>query len=491
MSLPPVAWTLDGQSVELDDWSASARANGGFDQARGRTPSRNVSSADQGSRLIAWLPSGRVLWSGRLAAPPHVVGGVAVLSAQGDQVLARKDSRRVLFATRDYGLWVDASSPPLSRTAQASLKGTVQPNHLAFEVMQASVAQNDAYPLQLWAQGALLRRVAFTIDRSADTTDYKIRVQTATGAGTTTLVADYPLGSGDAKTIDVTVASPGDSLIISLVRTGATTTTASRLVVRITNLRVGDAELTDGLPGSAAVDHVAGLLGLNRDAITSSTSNVLPLDWLQGDLAGLLDHVADIDDYRWLVLADANGPRMDYGPWEREWAIDALGGRWEDMAPVEVFNQVRVRYQTAAGTPAELTVAADPDPLSASGITNVYEHALSGDQPNDILARYVANTLIARVSARRYTGRVVVADASDAAGRGPMEILPGDLAVLRDFRPGENVTQRIHEVSYGPEGVTLGIESGVSISGLLAALAAGALRNPTHLPAAIVGTGEF
>jgi hypothetical protein len=253
--------------------------------------------------------------------------------------------------------------------------------------------------------------------------------------------------------------------------------------VRLKDLRVNDAGTDDVMPGSSIASELAARMGYDDSLITASLNNALPMDQIAGSWSDLLDRIAVLDDYRWLVLDDAGlGPRLDYGPWAREWILYSATAEWSGLVPIELHNRVRVRYQTAAGTPSDVVVDAVSDPLEGTGLTNVYEYALEGVQTDDALATGVANLLLARVSTRRYAGPVHVLDAHDARGRSVYEILPGDIARLTDFAPAASHQGRIYEVTYSAAGVTLGIEAPADVTSILAAFAGAAARSAVALP---------
>lgn len=490
--IPNVYWTVDGRPVDVSDWRANSVINGGFDQMEGSitaaTARRLPFSVAQGATVTAYLDSGNVMWEGRLSSDPHIQEGVARFGALGHKERLEKEHGRLLYQTRDYSLWQDAGDEPHSIAfMEDNIDAEARRSALFFRIYRdETYASGDVRYVALWVPGAEITRYAGNIVRSSDTAFWDIRIQRFTGpSGARTVVADHGLNTGDPTSLDETIATPEDALLIGLRNlSGVSTTPGQNQTYRFNNLRVNGIASGDTFTIVDVFNDVADRVDLDVGGVAAGlTTNVLPLDWTEGAWSELLDYVAMLGLAWWRVLEDrGSGPYLEAATWDdsRAWTtMQSHHGARLSLAPLEVFNRVVVHYQSVSGIARQVTVDADPDPLAGTGLTNTYEEELADPQANATLATAVADALIGQVAERRFAGSIDLVQARDEAGRdSPLEVLAGDVVTVADWDMGESRAMRIHEVEYRPDGISVGIESEVSVTAMIA----GAALDPRRAP---------
>ena len=462
-----ITWVVNGRPVKAEDWEATMVAPGGYDRFSARVPRRELKNVDarQGARVIGHRPGGTKIWEGRLVTDPDWEGASASLVAAGNKVRADRSVRRRLFQHRDYGEWTPIDSDPFGLSVDDALSAGVNRGSLKFRIEKGQdITINAKTGLALWAPGERLTRIAFHLEGSGALTNYVLRVFEADDSGSGSQAGtDITLGG---LPIDIERNLTGDKnrVDIRFVRTAATGTTTQTTAVKVTDLRVNGLSDEDETTASDVVETVAEQLGLTTGHIRASGLNVLPLDWTESDTA-LLDHMATLVDWRWLIM----GTEMKFGPWGDEWAVESTWDT-EHLVPVERFNRVRVTFTSKNGVPKFHEINAAPDPLREFGITNPFTFDIGGPHPNDNLAEAVAAALMAKLSAPQVRGSITFTEARRAGRRGdpgsPYRVQAGDRLVLRG-RPGLPA-QRIVGITYRPDGVEAQLGQDVSVARLLA-----------------------
>lgn len=477
VQLPPVAWVVGGIPCPVEQgWSANAVADGGMDRFTGAIPESIVLANPlkfvQGARVTGFVGSQQVVYDGTLTGNPVMRQGVAMLEAAGFKTRAELASGRLLFQSRDYSSFQDGGEPPMNFTPfTEEIEGEVRPAALRWHLIKDFDYQtDDAYPLAAWYSGALVTRVAGDIARSDDVSDCALRVQSFTGPeGARTLLHDYSLSSGGPTSFDLDIADPENGVVFN-VRFSADNTVAAHRYIRVRNLRVNGIADGDEMATSEVVAAIGQLLGYEtRLHIDSSSVNALPFDLTTGTWSQEgLSYMALLDDWRWLVLEDRGaGPILDYGPWDRVWYVQRAENAVPDLRPLPLYDSVVVRYKAANGTLQQVEATAE-----VPGVSNVWYEDLTDAQPDDTLASAVAASLIAKLSVPRYAGSLTITGAMQSSGQGnAYEVRPGDLVDVSDWVPAGHVRQRIVEVQYQHDSVTLGVEAPVTADGVIATFA--------------------
>jgi hypothetical protein len=490
MPLPPVSWSIDGLSTPLQGWSAGTTAFGGFSQMRGvieeSSARRYPSSVTQGSVVRGTTADGSVMYQGRLSAPPAIRGGLASFAAQGESVRAAKKTGRLLYQSQDGSQWFDRAGAPLFNLQGAVGSMSIEPGRILWEENQGSAATpGDAKAAGFWAQGspggitrlAFIHKAHFPSARQYDI----FRTDNWPADTGYTLLTSFAEASTDTARDTGVIAAPQSGILIQRHYTGGASVYGEGRA-HVFNIRVNGIATGDVFYGSQVVTDAGGRLGYDTSGVTSSALNILPLDWTSGSWAELLSYIATLEDRYWRVVEDS---RLEYDEWgTKEWTVYQADGASVDLTPLELWNQVTVRYTHINGTQSQVTrTCADlglPDPLAATGQINIWEESLADVQPNADLATAVANNLLPRVSSQRYAGRIDCVKAYDMTMRdAPYEIRAGDTVRVADWDMNQSVTLRIFEVEYTAEGVSLGIEAGVSIASMLARAGLVSARAPS------------
>lgn len=489
MAMPAVSWTVDDQETPLYGWTAGSVALGGFSQMRGTIREMDArrlpSSVQQGSRIRGFTDNGFPVFDGRLSAPPSIRGGLASIAAQGESVRAAKRNTRLNYQNRDYSKLTDDINPPHDATsAHHKIQQQINSGGVLWTLALTQIDTNENVGFCFWTPGQPISRVAYDIVSSFTDANYHVDTYSGVGpsvAGMTT--RDNPgIGAASFSRDFSWTDATHDMIYIILVRRASNDAGAGARNVLLKNLRVNGIAATDTYWTWEVAKDVGGKMGWDTSGFLAGGPNVLPLDWTSGSWADLLSYVAILNDVTWGVWEDN---RMTYQHWgTREWTVYQADGAMVDLAPLELYNQVTVKYMDVGGAPREVTVDCSDlgiaDPLAASGQTNVWVEALQDVQPDATLATAVANTVIPRVCSLREQGRIDVVKALDPMGRdAAYEIRAGDTVRVADRDMNTATLHRIFEVEDTPNGVSLGIESGVSIAAMLARAGLAGARAPS------------
>lgn len=471
-------FTIDSVHVPMQNWQANAIKDGGFQNFDGDIPEewlrRYPDSIGQGAVLTAYQDGDSVIWEGTLDADPEPVRGLAHVTATGAMQRAQRATGRRLYLTRDYSLWQDGGDEPMVFTpALDNIEAEVRTSQLFYRgFVDETYTTGDAHPLAMWAPGDLVTSYAFDIVKSGNTNDFELRMQRFTGpSGTRTLIEDIALTAGGPSARDVAITGAEDGLVANLRNVSGAAPAVNRKV-RVKNLRVRGRASTDNMRTDQVIADVGAALGYDTTkAITTSTLDCMPLDWTSGTWLELMLYIASLEDWRVLILEDqGKGPVVDYGPWATTWKIRRSRHADPDLDALPLYNNFVVHYTDTAGAPLQVSTSVSVPSLTARNVTNTFEQTLSDPQADSTLAQSVLAFLAARYSVPRYQGPIDIVGATTPSGRpaSAYEVRPGDLVEVGDWGPEDTRTLRVHEVTYQPHRVTLGIEAPVTIDGLVA-----------------------
>lgn len=465
--IPPAVWTIDGIPTLVDDWSANARANHGFDQMRGTmlaSEARRLSSVvRQGSVVKAFTMNRRQFWEGALSAPPSIHGDLAVIGAQGEASTLEKAHDRLNFQTRNYSDLTESINPPHS-----DLNATPSKIHLGIndggvlftlEPGGADLGVGGYVAAVFWAPGSIVTRVAYDCLASFADANFKIELWTGNGPSLSGMTQRLSTGIG-ATAFSVDSGSWGqavDEVLLMLVWRGGAPVALGAGHVLIKSLRINGIAAGDSFWPWQVFHHVAGRNGYDVTEVDASGLNILPNDW-QSSHAELLTYIAGLEDRHWGLFEDKH---LRYRSWgEKEWTVYQADGTTLDLVEMEVYNRVVVKYVDVGGAPRQVSLDANPNPLAGTPQVKVYEIELSEVQTDSTLATAIANTALPYVSSPRETGVLNISRAYDFAGRdASLEIRPGHTIRLADAGPSQSRIYRAHDVGYSPRGVSVGTEA--------------------------------
>jgi hypothetical protein len=474
---PDLVWNIDHRHVPMDWDSATMTAPGGFDQMRGRVPiARMPDGSGQGSRIVARRPTGDILWMGSLVAPPKVSDGYALIEARGPVDAIRRRSKRLPYQVKGAQYWSDRESDPFNYSNSEKYELFSKGNSLGFKVVDdVSYTATRQAGYALFLQDWPIRRVAFTIHKTADMGNFDIYLQGTDDLGTLNDLEQWVLGSTnpDGTEVDYTLPVAYDTISL-VVRSNTTHTPADNARFWLSDLRVNGKGVDDYTTTSEIIADLARRCDYDPGRIESSSLVAQPLDW-SGAWDGLADYLAMLDDWTWVVEEDratARGVRSDYfggmrySEWGRdgegEWSGKIARGLDESVTMLPLYNRVTTYYESPPGLIQSLTTDAEDmtdedydDPLERRGVVAEYPQAVSllNPQANSDLALAVNQTLLRRLAKQRVQGSVNVSRLSNGD---PFSIRAGDTLDMTDFevlgRKGKIPPQRIVGVTYKPDG---------------------------------------
>jgi hypothetical protein len=539
MSLSKVDWYVEGNPVDLSDYTATTIADGGSHTLRGLVSEqqmrRHRHDFVEQARVQGYI-GGICVWDGELVLDPVIDNGLAMLEAVGFMDYAQTSDGPLLYQERSTGVWADEGGSPYNGTPAGSINASVEAGALHFEVAQGqTVNQNDEHCLAVWLPGSKIRRFRGIAVVNGTTTDYIM----------TTYLADGPTGTrgggGTAPSLaggsfDTGTMSPAkDMFLIGLKRNSAVHTRTDTLSVRLRDVRINDLNLGDSLEVSAMVASIAQRAGYDTSGITTGQSNaliesqstvvrvqpggmpkvgewgergvggrtlppeisrdrvaartdpiqgsalnIMPFHWREGPWAGALSYLARIMDWRWLVLPNKT---LDFGPWGPGVTTFRDRGAQVDLGLGLRYHKIIVTYPTASGKPGIVTKEVAP------GRRN-FHFELKDVQANDTLARRVAESISDAQVRSRISGTVTLS--SDLIDGTPAQLVQaGGTMSIPDWGEGQASELRITMTEFTSEEVRYGLGGGSSsLAADLALIEKRIARSPFGAVTTFTGTGR-
>lgn len=485
-------WTVRGRPVKVEWQSFDATAPGGYGDVNGlRILPRRGRRVHcwQGDRVQATRPNGKVLYEGRLIAPPKYVEDVAVVSARGPRSIVDQFADRLPYQIAGGDDWQGLDSDPANYTTNIvpDISPNSKGNGIGVKFGPATYAVNDRNGFYLWVEGYAIARVAGTIRKhGAQNANQDMRIRRAVPWGSATTISTFTLSDAanpDGSTFDVAFDASSEVAIIDWAINTAYSPTASRSY-SVERVRVGVIATGDTFSTAQVAQDVASRCGY-AVAATGST-NVLPLDWTSG-ATDLLDYVAAIEDSTWLVLHDPTG--RNYGKLHlrafgrRTWTT-RLDGDAEDqgLTVCPLYDRYATTWESARGMPHKTTSkVADfglRDPLPGRTFDYPEPGEIPDPQTDNTLALALNQRALRRLTTLRLEGQVKV-NALRRQGV-PFDILPGDLLRIGDFEP-DVPAQRIAGVTYNRDGsVTCSLERDLRLDSMVRDVARKHTRHAGH-----------
>lgn len=504
-AIPEITWTLGGQVIDADPGWGGNCVVGGYDQAQLTVPLsqwRSVPGAGQGSVLKAYQDNGDAVWEGTITAPPQITDGRASLLANGYKVRAEKTTQPLLVSTNDMTQWTSVDSDPYSGGDNYKKITLGSGNHpISWQVarnvdLDKTTADNGRYGYAFTAEGCTIggvgiRQVQFDMRYVNADQDSNLEIQTVSAGvvggnaydlSSTSSGNTYATNGANQNQTQTSggFATTRETIVLYL-HVNTNETPADLLNYWANHVTVWGPVTTNNVyNASDVVSYVGSILPTPWDTsgVVSSSYDITPLWWTQSSLMDLLLYLADLEDKFIRVLDNrGSGPYVEYGAWgSTNWKVQLAHGATPDLVPLELFDGVRVPYQTPHGITRSVTVRSATTPYG-----NIFETAaLEDPQPDEDLATRYATALLSRLSTQRYKGSLDVVRAYDANGRNNIYgIRAGDTVTISDWDQGTSQSLRVTEASYSLGSVHLGIEQPYSLSHLLAA-SAGHKRHRKH-----------
>jgi hypothetical protein len=475
-----IYFTVDGSPVDLSDWSFSSSSDLGFDQFRANATNARarkiVGGIEQGSIVEAFTETGMRVWQGTVPQAPKLnQNGVAQVAAQGYAYRATKSGNRVSPIIDSPGAWIPANLDPVNYPLTCGLTSFTITNTLASRKINfLPDGAGDEFGWAFFARGMNITRFSATLDapgsgivwrlltaRLPDTYATRRLEAVSTGAGA---MAQKGTGSprhGYRHIFASAEFQPSDVVIIELFHTTGGVVGAS--LRNITDPKVWGDYDADVVYTDQAARIVARQLGWDFSGVTGRGAAPLTAsDWV-GDGASYMSYIAGLEDFCWGVWDDQGyGPLLTYGPYGRKtWEVSAATGATWDLDPLERIRRVTVQFNNVDNSLGEVSLEAPESAGLPDDVATELKGALIDNQSEQALAAVTAWRLLQRFLSSRYRGRVNLIHAFEEGSRrdAPYEVRGGDLLKITDFSLDGSITLRVHDVEYGPNGVTVGIEA--------------------------------
>jgi hypothetical protein len=443
----------------------------------------------QGDKVVARRPSGKIIYQGKLTAPPKYVDDVAIVSAYGPRSTVDQFADRLPYQIRGGDAWQSLDADPAHYSVNELYSPTHKGNAIGVVLKQGEAfAISDRSGFYLWVDGYDIQRVSGTIRKKTvtQTANFSMRVRRASSLGTQTDVQTFVLSDAanpDGTTFAVTFDASADTAIIDWNATAANTPAVTRKYW-VDDLRVGVITPADTFTTADVASDVADRCGYA--SVTSGSLNVLPLDWT-GAATDLLDYIAALEDSTWLVLHDPSGRswgKLHFRAWGHHVWHTRLDGMAEDngLTVLPLYDAYATTWENARGMPQKLRSTAVgvglTDPLPGKTFDYPEPAHIPDPQPDNALAAAINTRALQRLTKLRVQGSVKV-NAVRPPGV-PFDILPGDALRIGDFEP-KIPAQRVAGVTYNRDGsVTCSLERDLHLDTLVRHVARKHHRHPGH-----------
>jgi hypothetical protein len=479
--LPEWSWTIDGRTVQLGDWRASADLFG-YARASGAIPEADARRVRQGSVLVGYV-AGREGWRGRLSRSPFAYHGQARIDAGGHQEEVNKYRRRHLYLSHDVTKFLPMTGPPwnLIGGGREAIRIDNEANQIVLRLEGETAVLNTQGSGPIFAAPKSpggLARVRFDWTSLNATSVIELRYVTGAYPAAPNFVDTPATGLNAAGgPVNKLLVGLGDELLMQLTMLSNFTVGASGYWLVLRNLRVAGIAGDDSFLTSQVVSDYAARLGMDAGLIQPGARNAMPLD-VAGDESPLsvFAKMALLEEWHPGRIISADGASVvDFGPWDsRVWTVYVGRDVRPDLLRMEDYNAVRVVFDQVGGLDAEITRTVDdvglPDPLegltdqAGNPLVNTLDLTLDEPQPNGQLALAVADANLPWAASRKFTGRL---NAAGVKGGDPYAVLPGDTVRVADFGPLDAALLRVHAAAWTRSSVEWGIEAPAT-SGLLA-----------------------
>ena len=468
-----IAWSIDGKAVVLDWANAKMTAPGGYDSMTGKVSSFHARHLFQGARVVGTRPNGKVLYQGLLASTPKIVNDVATIEAEGYQSRIRRRSSRLPYVIADASQWSQSNELPFDYANSEKYNLQSKKDGLGWVISNdTNYTASDRAGYGLYVPQHRVQRLKMTIRKSADDSNFQVDVRQADDLGSISSPVDTKaLGAGtaDGATFNVSAVTK-NTVAVFLTATAGSPTAGTNMRVTLQNIRACVIAGDDDWTTSDVVSDVAGRMHFTDD-VDSTGTLIGGLDW-NGNWDGLLDYLADIEDWTWLVIEDTSKAKADAALTFRDWGhhswMTNLDMAQENLTVAPLYNKVTVFYTTPGGVPQHKSYTPDDfgldDPLDGDPYEYPDPIRLEDPQRNTNLADAIAEKLLRRVTQLRLVGSSKVMALEHGV---PFDMQAGDTITMRGYNPKAG-PQRIASVTYNNDGsADVSIERDYDIAAML------------------------
>lgn len=521
--LPPVVVAVQGPAATrtlnsptgsvIGNLTWSSVINGGFSELSGEISlaefSSNPTVYKYGSIVTAsiiagqgYVDEGRILFSGYLRTPVPTESGSVQLVAVGWKTLLEEREEPMLWQDRFFGSWMDTDNDDIwggSFRSDDSIDTTVRSSSLLWVAKKGtSLKTADAGRIGWYYQSDSgdplrdhrIRRIAGRVRQNIDMpggavapgSNYRMRIMRYDGptnfaSGQNVYSLESELSQANNSQFDVVVGVPRNTITIELDYRDANKDITNTFRVWIVNLKVnGDAYRAtppswDLYTSSDVAADLAFWMGFST-RIIGTVTNILPLWWVTGSWAELMDYLCfgggDVQGvFRWAVWeADGTGkPVLEFSPWgqgsNRSWTVYGYSESAHTIATIapgdDIYNRVEVAYKQAGSARIRnilkpVTIAGQdpfaglPAPLPLRKRT--FKISLPDPVHDDTFPNAVADTAVNELSQEQFSGTITFSHVFDGALTRPSYVVKaGDQLMVADFPPGPKML-RIYEVQH-------------------------------------------
>ncbi len=447
-----IGWEVDGLPVRMiGDWQAEVQTGWG-DRAFTGAIGREVRWAEQGAPVTGWKRSGEPLWQGTLVVDPRREGDVLRIRAEGNAAGIDAIPNRLFYRVDGAAEWEDRGSDPYGYNQNEKFDLFSRRGSLVWKFGSVDTFNtNDAAGFAFWREGGEISRYTCTLEVNQALGGFDFLTRSFTGPdGTQSDITTQTLNFGGPLTlaVDATInaANREDGMTFVCIRTGAASTPNGRRRLQVRAIKVYGRTLDENFTVADVVSDVAELAGLGTDGIDAHAMLVLPLDWTE-DPTGLLDYMAELTDWRWMV----RGTEMTFGPYGKIWESATGYGAVPNLEPQPRANVFRQPFRTLSGALRHVDASPEVDPFPGQEVV-VEGTELENPQPNADLATAVAAAAVEYEASVRRSGPVELTEVRYIGGTwSPYDVDAGDQLLLTDLAPDLG-PQRIEAMTYRPGG---------------------------------------
>ena len=454
-----VAWSIGGVPVNFEWGSCSMTAPGGYSDVSGQvTGARQLKRIRQGQTIIGTRANGRILYKGTVVSPPKIVNDTAYVEGEGFQAIVRRHNERLPYLIADASQWSEISSEPFSYSASSKFTLQSQGDLLGWKVAPSetwgSSGLRDGYAIYIPDNG--VQRIRATLRKSDNDADWEMAFLGGDDLGAISDVTTKALSvaNPDGTALNIHYASTASNTVAIVVRTTGSTTPSTKYhwwLQDVTACVIADD--TD-FSVSDVVSDVAMRLGFGEEVNTSSIQ-VETLDWTSG-WDELLNYMAAIEDWTWLVIEDTSKQMkpaaLVFRPWGHNTWNTSLDLAKENLTVAPLYNRVTVMYERPAGVPHHKTYRPSDfgitDPVPDLEYEFPDSPTLENPQRSTNMVEAIAQRLMRRVTETRLAGTIRVSGLT--SGR-PFDMKAGDMLNINGYNPAVP-PQRISHITYNADG---------------------------------------
>lgn len=452
---------LDGSGTSrLANYQDSSTIDGGPDGLSGEISlaeytGREALYQDGSTWLVKDSVTGEYFMGGLLRDVEKPGGGVVKLAADGWGKLADNDAGPFFVSSYDLSQWSAGDEEPFTQGGHEKIQAHKAASRMRWKIkahthFRKNAANNPTKwhnGFYRWTPGVNIKRIAFTINKSKESSNYSFEVVGITSpTGTPVVLGTYGVGAGDPTSINLTIGGSYEVIGIRLIRTDETKH-APRRRFWVTNLRIGSLTQTDSYTMNSAMTELANRMGATP-SISASSVNVAPFETDAGTIGQIADELSLFDNWFWRLEPNASTGAMVFnaGPMgKKTWSLTRDNSP-VNLIPEQRFNQVKIPYRKG-GLTLHKTVLASPNPFPG-GVFRTY--SVEWDEPpHEDVATIFAQKAADLLAAAHSSGDAKFTYVTSGSEKHGTAVMPGDNLTLTDHG---SKTVTVDDVSHDADG---------------------------------------